>query len=164
MEKSFGQRFCELRRTKTLTQEQVAERLSVSPQAVSKWENDISMPDVSLLSAIAKMFGTTIDSLLGEEDKPEATYTPPENRKEINSMLLKVVVNSKQGDKVKVNLPMSIIVACVASDGTFLFAEGNPSLKGIDFKKIIELVEQGALGKLVEVESAGGDIVEIYVE
>lgn len=59
---------------------------------------------------------------------------------------------------------MSIIVACVGADGNFVFAEGNPALKGIDFKKIISLVEQGALGKLVEVESAEGDIVEIYVE
>ncbi len=165
MEKSFGQRFSEKRRERGLTQEQVAEKLSVSAQAVSKWENDISMPDISLLSDIAKLFDTTIDALLNDEErKPEASYIPPEKRKDINDMLLKIVVNSQKGDKVRVNLPMSIIVACVGTDGNFVFAEGNPALKGIDFKKIISLVEQGALGKLVEVESAEGDIVEIYVE
>jgi hypothetical protein len=41
---------------------------------------------------------------------------------------------------------------------------GNDALKNIDIKKILELVERGAYGKLIEVESADGDIVDISVE
>lgn len=57
------------------------------------------MPDISLLSDIAKLFDTTIDALLNDEErKPEASYIPPEKRKDINDMLLKIVVNSQKGD------------------------------------------------------------------
>ena len=41
---------------------------------------------------------------------------------------------------------------------------GKEALKGIDFDQIISLVEQGVVGKLVEVESSNGDLVEIFVE
>jgi transcriptional regulator with XRE-family HTH domain len=46
-----------------MTQEQLAERLSVSAQSVSKWENAVSMPDVALLPALAEVFGVSIDEL-----------------------------------------------------------------------------------------------------
>ena len=46
-----------------LTQEQLAERLCVSPQAVSKWENAAAMPDIALLPALAECFGASIDEL-----------------------------------------------------------------------------------------------------
>ncbi len=49
----------------SLTQEQLAEKLGVSPQSVSKWENGISMPDISLLPGIAEIFGVTVDELFG---------------------------------------------------------------------------------------------------
>ena len=53
----------QLRYRASLTQEQLAERLSVSPQAVSKWENAAAMPDIALLPALAECFGVSIDEL-----------------------------------------------------------------------------------------------------
>lgn len=52
-----------LRKNKKITQEQLAEVLSVSSQAVSKWENGISTPDIELLPIIARYFGITMDEL-----------------------------------------------------------------------------------------------------
>lgn len=54
-----------LRRERGMTQEGLAEALHVSAQAVSKWENHLSAPDVSLLPALASVFDTTIDALFG---------------------------------------------------------------------------------------------------
>lgn len=54
-----------LRKSKGVTQEQLAEVLSVSPQSVSKWENNLSAPDISLLPIIARYFGITMDELFG---------------------------------------------------------------------------------------------------
>ena len=52
-----------LRKNKGMTQEQLAEVLSVSAQSVSKWENEISVPDIELLPIIARYFGITMDEL-----------------------------------------------------------------------------------------------------
>lgn len=48
-----------------MTQENLAELLSISPQAVSRWETDAAMPDISLLPPLANLFGVTTDHLLG---------------------------------------------------------------------------------------------------
>lgn len=65
MEMTMGKRIMTLRKQKNLTQEQLAEKLNVSPQAVSKWENDISCPDISLVPALAGILGISSDILLG---------------------------------------------------------------------------------------------------
>jgi len=54
----------EYRRKKNVTQEQLAEHLGISSQAVSKWERGEGLPDIALLPAIALYFGVTIDDLL----------------------------------------------------------------------------------------------------
>lgn len=62
---SFGSNFKKIRKDAKLTQEQVAAMLNVSAQAVSRWETDSAMPDISMLPAIANTFHVTTDSLLG---------------------------------------------------------------------------------------------------
>lgn len=62
---TLGKRIMALRKAAGMTQEQVAERLGVSPQAVSKWENDVSCPDVTMIPRIARLFNVSTDELLG---------------------------------------------------------------------------------------------------
>lgn len=62
---AIGKNICNLRKQKGFTQEELASRLNVSFQAVSKWENGASLPDVATLPLIAKAFGCSIDTLLG---------------------------------------------------------------------------------------------------
>ncbi len=69
MLKSIGQTIKSLRRERNLTQEELAELLAVSPQAVSKWENETSMPDISLLVPLARVFVVSTDLLLGLTDE-----------------------------------------------------------------------------------------------
>lgn len=60
---SIGKKIRTLRKNKNMTQEQLAEVLSISSQSVSKWENGLSVPDVTLLPIIAGYFGITMDEL-----------------------------------------------------------------------------------------------------
>ena len=67
MEQTLGKRIVQHRKTLGLTQDQLAEKLGVTAQAVSKWENDQSCPDISILPKLAGIFGITTDALLGSE-------------------------------------------------------------------------------------------------
>ena len=59
----LGDKIRSLRKNKQITQAQLAEALSVSSQSVSKWENNMSIPDISVLPVIARYFGITMDEL-----------------------------------------------------------------------------------------------------
>lgn len=63
----FGKQLKELRRVKGLTQEQTAELLGVSKQSVSRWENNVTYPDIIFLPTLASFFGVTVDTLLGAD-------------------------------------------------------------------------------------------------
>lgn len=67
MEETLGKRIVYHRKRMKLTQEQLAEKLDVTPQAVSKWENDQSCPDITMLPRLADVFGISADALLGRE-------------------------------------------------------------------------------------------------
>ena len=158
---SFGNRLAELRRQHNMTQYDIADRLNVTAQAVSKWENDLTSPDIDTLIALSDIFDISVDELLGKKKK-EALYVPAENRKDINQMVLRIKVNSADGDRVRVNLPMAVVKVLVNSDLDVI--NGNKALENVDFNQIITLVEQGVIGELVSVDSADGDHVVIVVE
>lgn len=61
---SFGEVFKANRKRIGFTQEEIANRLMVTPQAVSKWENTSAMPDITLIVPISRLFGITTDELL----------------------------------------------------------------------------------------------------
>jgi len=67
MKETFGQRLARLRKEKGLTQEEIADKIGISPQAVSKWENDVSSPDISIIISLSDILGVTTDELLGKE-------------------------------------------------------------------------------------------------
>lgn len=63
---SIGRNIRRLRRQGGLTQEQIAKKLGVTCQCVSKWENGTSAPDIERLPEIAAFFGVSIDELFAE--------------------------------------------------------------------------------------------------
>ena len=67
MAQTIGKRIAENRKKLGLTQDGLAEQLGVTAQAVSKWENDQSCPDITMLPKLADIFGITTDALLGRE-------------------------------------------------------------------------------------------------
>ena len=61
--KTIGNKIKELRRSKGMSQKDIADKLGVTSQAVSKWENDGSLPEMTMLPDIASLFGIQIDDL-----------------------------------------------------------------------------------------------------
>ena len=68
---TLGETILSRRKTLALTQEQVAERLGVTPQAVYKWEKDIACPDVQLLSPLARLLETDLNTLFAYDTEPD---------------------------------------------------------------------------------------------
>ena len=166
MEMTIGKRIAALRREKNLKQDDLAQMLEVSPQAVSKWENDQTCPDINLLPKLAKILGVSVDELLSgkQELQPVVTLVPEDQRKDIKDMMLRIVEDSADGDKVRVNLPMALVQLAMEMGMEMPQVSGNDTLKDIDWAQVMELVRHGAMGNLIEVESADGDIVRIFVE
>ena len=65
---TLGQKLKEIRKRFSLSQEQLAEIMNVSRQAITKWENDGGLPEVSNLQELSKVFGITVDYLLNDEN------------------------------------------------------------------------------------------------
>ena len=78
---------------------------------------------------------------------------------------MRIKVDSVEGDKIRVNLPMSLVkVGLEIGMDMSGSVNGMENLKNVDLGKVLEMAEHGLVGKLVEVESANGDTVEIVVE
>ncbi|MBE6108652.1 MAG: helix-turn-helix transcriptional regulator [Erysipelotrichaceae bacterium] len=163
--KTLGKKISELRKLHELTQEGLAAKLNVTSQAVSKWENDLSIPDLPILIEISDLFHVSLDELLKQKENMNSPVIVEEKfRKPVEQMMLKILVNSVDGDKVKVNLPMALVKAGVMMGMSMPEVGGTDVLKTIDLDALIALVDQGLVGKLVEVDSADGDHIEIFVE
>ena len=161
---TFGQRLLRLRKEKGLTQNDIADKVNVTAQAVSKWENDQASPDIDVLVKLSDIFEISLDKLLGKEKKTVELIDKP-TKKELDKMFLRIRVFSADGDKVNVNIPLPLLRAFVNKEnGKLNFVSGNESLEGIDFRHILELVQQGTIGEIVSIDSANGDKVSIFVE
>ena len=166
MNTTLGKRIAALRHEKELKQDELAEKLGVSAQAVSKWENDQTCPDISLLPLLAKTLGVSVDELLSgkQENTPAVQIVPASERKNINDMMLRIVVNS-HGNNVRINIPLPLLkVGIAAGLNMEQVAGGNEVLKNLDFDKILELAEQGVIGNLMEIDTEDGSTVQIFVE
>lgn len=165
---TIGKRISENRKAKNIKQDELAEMLLVSPQAVSKWENNISCPDISILPKLSEILGISVDELLSGKKEPETKFVPEEKRKDIKDMMFRIVVNSADGDKVRVNIPCALLKVAMDCGMEMPVVSQNETVssafKNIDLAKIFEMAEKGAIGNLVEVESSEGDIINIFVE
>lgn len=77
---TLGERIYRLRADRNMTQEQLAEKLGVTRQSISKWEGDLVKPEIEKLKAMAKLFEVSLDDLISDEasdkkDKEEKTVT-----------------------------------------------------------------------------------------
>ena len=168
MNETLGSRITQKRKALGFTQEELAEKLSVSAQAVSKWENDLSCPDIALLPTLAKILSTTVDELLtGKND--EVKYVPEGQRKPLDELTLYVLMESDKGDKMKITLPLPLVkIALDLGANVLPQIKGMESLKDYDWNEILnqvmDMVERGLIGKIFEAQSADGDIMEIVVK
>lgn len=85
---TLGGMIASLRKSKGMTQLDLAQQLGVTDKAVSKWERDLSCPDISALPKLAEVLGVTVDELMQTKCKPAAEKKSWEN---ILDLILKAV-------------------------------------------------------------------------
>ena len=69
--KSMGEMISSLRKKKGMTQTDLAEKMNVTDKAVSKWERNLSYPDVNSIPKLAEILGTTVEELLNAQSKKD---------------------------------------------------------------------------------------------
>lgn len=118
----FGKQMRDIRRERNLTQDQVAETLCVSRQAVSNWENNKNLPDIEQLIAISQNFGVTLDELiLGENDM-----------KNTETMREKLIRDGSINQRMRYTRTMVIVGAVLLAIGAALLIIKGMSVEYID--------------------------------
>lgn len=100
MNKTIGEKLFEHRKNANLSQEELAEKIGVSRQAVSKWERDESSPDTNNLIALAKLYNISLDELVLSDNQHEEKEPSSNNTVDISSKGIQV--KNSTGDKVNI--------------------------------------------------------------
>lgn len=151
----FAKRLQELRKEKNLTQEDLATKLNISPQSISKWENNLSTPDLEMLLNLCHILNVSADYILGNNNITTITQKDP------NKLLLKLEILDN-GDTVKINLPLAIIKNLLESNTVKI--NDKDIFNKIDFNLIFTLIDKGVIGKLLEIDTTDNEHISIYVE
>ena len=163
---TLGQRIQTLRREQGMTQDTLAERMGVTPQAVSMWENDLSCPDILSLPQLARELHTSVDTLL----TGESAAAPALPVKKPEELIIRISIHPEDDARVCLNLPFTVFRLGVQHNlisFTFHANEGEleaealaRELAQVDFRALVRLIEQGARGMLVN----AGDMLSIWTE
>ena len=107
----FNNKLYELRKQKGFSQEELANRLNVSRQTVSKWEVGDSTPDMEKLIAISDLFGISLDELvLGKAPTPETPPPPPPAKSELYSDIKEHILTDENRKKAKKGLKIGAMI------------------------------------------------------
>lgn len=163
---TLGARIAELRKRKGYTQEEFSNMLGVSAQAVSKWENDLSCPDIMLIPQVASIFGITTDELLTgkapeKEEVKETVRIQPSA--DISKLKLRIQVLHPSKKPVNISLPL-LLVKKVARIGNGISGiVGSATLSGDQMEQILSLVDNGIQGEILNIvaEDDTNVIIEI---
>ncbi len=163
MNDTLGSKIAELRKKNAVTQEEFAEYLGVTPQAVSKWENGTSCPDIMLLPKISEFLGVSIDELMGVKGSPNKEYECPP---EIDKLKLRINIYDGKNHKekpIKVSVPIAFVMRAASLGLKISSVTGNESLKDIPFDKILELVKNGVTGEVFDLTADDGTKINIEI-
>ena len=160
---TIGSRIAQGRKAKGYTQEEFSQLLDVTAQAVSKWENDISCPDIQLLPKIAEILSITTDELLTGKKAEQKKETTKVN---VDTSNLKININVlKPGQNpVNVSLPLSMVKRFAKIGNGISGIVGNGTIDSVKFDEILSLVENGATGEILNVVADDNTNVKISIE
>lgn len=117
-------RLLQYRKQAGLSQEELAEKIGVSRQAVSKWERSEASPDTDNLVTLAELYGVSLDEMLGlKTAKEENAESLPENDEVHVSFRDGIHVNSKDGDKVNISFKDGIHVVTKGEEKVHIFGD-----------------------------------------
>ena len=158
---NIGNNIAALRKEKGITQEELANILGVSAQAVSKWENNSSCPDVALLTDIADYFGVTVDALLraqGDEItsvQPQVNTSSQAQNNFTKNVSIKIVQQNGKTNNIKIPFKFAKIGLNI----------GN--IFGLDKEiadKIGALINGESIGELVDIFTENGEHITITLD
>lgn len=158
----IGSNIAALRKEKGITQEELANALGVSAQAVSKWENNSSCPDVSLLTVIADYFGVTVDALLrsGAEEITRADSPSTDNNVAAvrgGKRNVRIKVTQPNGKETNVKVPFGVVKMGLGVGNVF-------GLQRDVADKIGALLDDPAAADILSVDGENGEHVTISIE
>lgn len=149
---TIGKFLSEKRKAQGLTQDQLAEKVGVSAQAVSKWENDLARPDADMLLVLAELYGTTVDSLLRGTVAPTVKEDTEDN---IGKRVVSIKVDA-EGTHVSVKIPASLIVNGNCKMGDLIpksIADKMTEKITKRMAPIADFIKSGVLGTVTEVKN-----------
>ncbi|MCL2556250.1 MAG: helix-turn-helix domain-containing protein [Firmicutes bacterium] len=118
MDYKIADRLIELRKKSGLSQDELADKLSISRQAISKWERGESLPDTENLIALSKLYSVTLDELVANEKVNEGSIAIIEKRTAANSASKFI---TKKATFLIIALAGFIVMAvCLALTGYFI--------------------------------------------
>lgn len=170
----LGENIAALRKNRGFTQEELAKRLGVSPQAVSKWENGTACPDIALLPEIADIFSVTVDDLMRapaerlisnenkqgkDEDAGDKTSTDFKDCKPCGFEAKKVNISiiQQNGKPVNVKLPFNLVKTGMKIGSIY----GLPQNL---FNSVAEALSSEEIGEILSLDGENGEKITITIE
>ena len=161
--KTIGENIAAFRKDKKLTQEELAEIMSVTAQAISKWECNSSYPDVMVMEQLAKVLGVTVDEILhGKQEMPVLKQAEPDV---IDRRILLIHVETKpdddedEDDKTEVNLRFPFAMIRTMKNYSFL----EKLFDSLDISDVVSdngiletlysILENGLTGPVMDVDT-----------
>ncbi len=146
MKNTIGQNISVYRKKAGMTQEELSEKMNVTSQAVSKWENDLSYPDLETVNRLSRVLGTTVDVILnGEETVPAVKAADSEN---IEKRILVLSTKVKEPEEIMatVRFPMELLYKLKATDK---LAEviGKDNIKWVE--EALDIAKAGVVGTVL---------------
>lgn len=124
----FSEKLLTLRKANNLTQEQLAEKLEVSRQSVSKWESGQAAPELEKIIAMSAIFNVTTDYLLKSSEIDDLSVKTEMLEKQQQSMLIREQKQRQILGCVMYAIAIYLIFFAVYAVGHFYFEIGNPSV------------------------------------
>lgn len=160
MKEHIGEHISVYRKKAGLTQEQLAEKMNVTAQAVSKWENGLTCPDLDSVARLAGFLGVTVEQLIHGDAAVPAVQVVETPRVGKRVLCIRVQVKGPATTNVTVRFPVELILkayemGCLES----LVGDEAPFVE-----QAIEMIRQGTVGSLVDVETEETDVKIEVVE
>lgn len=137
----FSDNLITLRKKQNLSQEELAEKIGVSRQTLSKWETGESLPDIQKCSALAEFFGITLDDLVTYEKEEEGLPLPPKGKYAFGAVTL--------GEKGQIVIPAKArkVFDLNPGDRIFVLGDEGQGLALIPEKAFLNLMQKLQAGE-----------------
>lgn len=129
----FAEKITTLRKSRDLTQEQLAERLGVSRQSVSKWENGSVIPDVEKIIELSRIFDVTLDYLLKPSEIDELSVKTELLEQQQKELLIREERRTRIVRAAMYSISIYLIFLAVYFIGRYYFETWNPSIIFAEF-------------------------------